>query len=647
MRRLLSTVASTAILMTPWVTMSGRVAAWADTTAHLPLTSALSDMAVDESANHLFFTAAGGTSVYVTDLSGANPSTVDSLPGASGLAVSADGSTVYVAVSGAGDVVAIDATTLHVTATYTGMQCPADVALAGGKLWFSDGCGAGSIGSVDTSTIPATVTRAVVPDTWSAAPRLASGGAGTSVLAAGESGVSPSQLATYDVSGATPRLLAKVDDPNVCSNLGSLAVSPSGADVAVACGSPYHVSVLKAADLSAEGYYGESSPYPAAAAVSSDGGFVAAGFSQHTPNVQVFPWGQPAPTASYDLEAGGHGLLPADALRFGPSGDLYAVVPTSVDNNDFDLMVLHGATLYPATVTVGATPAAPARGQTVQVSGTLSSASPIAEGQALQVSRHDLSGTTALPPTTTGAGGSFGFSDAPTIGGPVTYTVSWAGDGTHRTARGGTTVQVARVATTISIASNAARYSYRARAYVSVHLGATYNSRVVSIYATPYRGSRRLLRSAAVNSHGTLVASYVVTRRTRFTAVFAGDYRHAPASASTTVLVHARLVEQLQDYYATSSGYRLYHRRSNPTLAVQLFPLQGNVCIYFRAQRYYGGGWHTTATSPCFRTDTAGQAAAVLIRNHVVGEPYRLRAEWRGDATSLARVGAWTKLKFT
>jgi hypothetical protein len=81
-------------------------------------------------------------------------------------------------------------------------------------------------------------------------------------------------------------------------------------------------------------------------------------------------------------------------------------------------------------------------------------------------------------------------------------------------------------------------------------------------------------------------------------------------------------------------------------LAAQLFPLQWSVCVYFRAQRLYGGAWHTTATSPCFRTDTAGQVAAVLIRNHVVGEPYRLRAEWRGNTTSLSQLGAWVYLKF-
>ena len=70
---------------------------------------------------------------------------------------------------------------------------------------------------------------------------------------------------------------------------------------------------------------------------------------------------------------------------------------------------------------------------------------------------------------------------------------------------------------------------------MTAHLGKTYNSRYVSIYAQPAGGAKKLVKTAKVNSQGNLAISYKVTRNTTFTAVFAGDAHYAPVTAKATV----------------------------------------------------------------------------------------------------------------
>jgi hypothetical protein len=137
-----------------------------------------------------------------------------------------------------------------------------------------------------------------------------------------------------------------------------------------------------------------------------------------------------------------------------------------------------------------------------------------------------------------------------------------------------------------------------------------------------------------------------VHRRTTFIAIFRGDDAFRPVTSSRLVHVRALVGESLHRSYRRSGDVRLYHEGVNPALVARLQPALRHACIYFRAQRHYAGGWHTTAVSHCVRTDGRGLALGVLRGDHVVGEPYRLRAEWRGTRAVEARHGAWLKLRF-
>jgi len=96
---------------------------------------------------------AAGDSVYDINDRGLIARTFAALPGALGLAVSSDGSTLYVAESAADKIAAITVETGAVSSEYAVASCPQHLAVIGSTLFYSAGClSAGSIGHVDLTT---------------------------------------------------------------------------------------------------------------------------------------------------------------------------------------------------------------------------------------------------------------------------------------------------------------------------------------------------------------------------------------------------------------------------------------------------------------------------------------------------------------
>jgi hypothetical protein len=91
----------------------------------------------DEARGHLFLSPGrSGSGVVVTDLAGAHVATLDGLPAATGMALTPDGSSLWVALPGLGSLKRVDTATLSITQTIpvpTG-QCPGDVAVVGDRL---------------------------------------------------------------------------------------------------------------------------------------------------------------------------------------------------------------------------------------------------------------------------------------------------------------------------------------------------------------------------------------------------------------------------------------------------------------------------------------------------------------------------------
>jgi DNA-binding beta-propeller fold protein YncE len=181
----------------------------ATTTVALPI-SQFSHMLVDPLHQHLFISSAASNSILVTDYSGQTVATIANEPGADGLALSSDGTTVYAALTTGDAVSAISTSSLAETARYatgTGTD-PTYVADTSGKIWFGYGAFLATspigIGSVDPSTSPATVTLNATndpPNTWVSAPMLAASPDGE--LVAGQPLQTGVRMASYDVSSGS------------------------------------------------------------------------------------------------------------------------------------------------------------------------------------------------------------------------------------------------------------------------------------------------------------------------------------------------------------------------------------------------------------------------------------------------------------
>lgn len=302
-----------------------------------------------------------------------------------------------------------------------------------------------------------------------------------------------------------------------------------------------------------------------------------------------------------------------------------------------------------ATSVTLAAPATGTRAQKLTVSGTLSG-SPFASGGVVKVTKTDLAHPSgiALADAKVAANGSFTFADTPQIGGANTYKVAYGGDISHKPGSSTATTQVSRASASVTITTDHSTYNYGQSAKITAHLGTTYNSRTVAIYAKPFGGTSVLVKSGTVDSHGNLTASYKLSRNTTFSAVFAGDYRYAPKTAARTVHSHVRISEKLSGYYTSthygSTLYRVYHHTAKEQLDATVTPNKAGQCIKFRVQRYYSGAWHTQTTTPCSALSSASAGRHKMALTRSVNSRFRIAAEYvhsSRDNTNLSTWGAW------
>ncbi|GAB7103264.1 hypothetical protein JCM4814A_15780 [Streptomyces phaeofaciens JCM 4814] len=540
--RRISTATALAVLFSSVaLTGLGSTAAHADDHAVLPVAS-VADVVVDSVHQRVFVSDPTGGKVVATDYSGNVVGTLGSLPEAGGLEISADSQTLYVAVEGSDEIAAIDTAGLTESARYsTGTaDAPTTLARAGGKLWFGYGKATyGNIGSLDLSG-PEPV-LAVAQDSgsrWYYAPRLASNPAAPGVLAAGVPGLSPSAVATYDVSGAdAPKLLAQ---GQAGSNLRDLAVTPDGDQVVTASGAPYKHQVLSTTDLEEVGSY-PTDAYPNAVDIAADG-TVAAGIDGiYEPDVYIFKPGTTEPVRRYDFADTGTGTLVPDGLAWEPDGNhLFAVTESG---STYRLNTLNAPTKAVTTVTVNA-PASAVPGKSLTVTGKVGGGDALPAGTSLTVTRTDAqspSGET-LAPVTTGEDGTFSFADVPPVEGDVKYTVSYAGDAGHAPASATQTVAVARSVTTVTVSAPASAVPGKSLTVTGKVGGGDALPAGTSLTVTrtdAQSPSGKALAPVTTGEDGTFSFADVppVEGGVKYTVSYAGDAGHAPASATRTVAV--------------------------------------------------------------------------------------------------------------
>jgi hypothetical protein len=294
----------------------------------LPFTS-YRDMAVDPAHGHLF--VSGDDVVVVTDLDGHVVKTMNRLPGASGMALSADGATLYVGLNGANAIAAISTAKLREKTRYSvGVLCPRDVALAKGKIWFSHECDLANAGfsSLEPSKRNPVVRQWAVTSLF--APRLIAVERGPELtdllLATTFSQDQP--LALYDISsGDAVELSTAFDAP---FSVRDLAFAAGGSQVVVAAGNDGHPRLLSFG-FAQLGVY-PSGTHPNAVAVGAQDR-VAAGVEDVTVGAtDLFVYEAEATIPSWTWNLGGRANSQLDdqlaehGLAWGPDNSrLYAV----------------------------------------------------------------------------------------------------------------------------------------------------------------------------------------------------------------------------------------------------------------------------------------------------------------------------------
>ncbi|MCT9008223.1 hypothetical protein [Streptomyces rhizosphaerihabitans] len=732
----------------------GAVDSYAASGTPLPIAH-FAHMVVDAPHGHLFISGGAGTDgILVTDLDGGNPTTISGEPGATGLALSGDGSALYAALPGQDAIAAISTNDLTESARYdtgTGTR-PDSLAVAGGTLWFGYGtAGAGGIGSVDAA---GTVILRQDSGSWPAPPMLATTPTPSGVLAAATQTGATSAFVTYRAEGDTLTRQAAKALP--VPDLSDFAVTADGQHLAVSSWVGPSADRYRTSDLAVDGRFAEFVASKAVA-VAPDGTLAGCGCNY---GVRVFPETGEGVYNEYDYE---YPLsLPAHGLAWSPDESRLYIVGVDASGGTPTLRTARnpetawvrlsggstttplapgeaysfragfysplglgaGESIIPGTVRITRYDAADPGGVLIpdptttragvadffgsyHVAGTAPLSGPLSfrvdysgsghygpAGQTfdvpvakyaptMAVTAPSTAGRAASPLTITGkltwphahvttgavhvvktdpahpsgyavgtvsvaADGGFAFHDSPQTGGANTYAFSYDGGTSYLPVKTSATVQVSRATPGLSVTTDATSYHSGATVKVTAHLGTTYNSRSVTLYDQPAGASRAQLKSGKVDAHGNLVAYYKTTRNTVFSAAFAGDYRYAPRTVTTSTTLTPTVRTQTQWPLSTtrvgSTTYQVFYKSEvNMGFNVQVTPRQSGGCMSVYLEHYYSGAWHQTTLQSCvplYGDGWYGYGRALKL--FTSNDHYRIRGHYTPPAKGAQTGSVWT-----
>lgn len=206
---------------------------------------------------------------------------------------------------------------------------------------------------------------------------------------------------------------------------------------------------------------------------------------------------------------------------------------------------------------------------------------------------------------------------------------------------GSPTIAPAATSTTLGLSASTVAFNKQVTLTARVVGG---GGGIVSFYATPYGGTKKLVKTVALAS-GRASLTYTMKKKTTFTATYAGTDLHAPStSLAKVVRVRARATVKLGGFYGRSGKYKLYRATSRPRVTGTVAPNHAGHRLRFVLQRYSSRRWRTIDTA-ALPIQSTGSAYAVL-RGNATG-PYRVRTKFSGDSDHLAHASAWAYLRVT
>jgi hypothetical protein len=317
-----------------------------------PLPDSFRDIAVDDAHRQVFVSSPWSDTVTVLDFDGNVRRTLTDLPRAGSLLV--EGSTLFVAVSGAGRIDAYDTATLDRVGRYGvgTLVEPGPLAMAAGKLWTSTGpCMKWNtqLASVDLTTKAVEVYDA--PPAFRYCIGLADGAHDTDQLVAFTDGTSPPSTVRLDVVNGVPRPAVERRQENL-GIIRQLALTPDGQSFVAAPTDQYRVGTFRTADQTQDGPVYATGLSPNSVAVTgARGGLLAVGLdAPYDTDVEVFVLGDPSQRIfHHDFGGPPSNTLFARGLAF--SGDGYRLFAVTVDG-DSGATRFHVLHLTPVTVSL-------------------------------------------------------------------------------------------------------------------------------------------------------------------------------------------------------------------------------------------------------------------------------------------------------
>ncbi|WP_339130559.1 hypothetical protein WJM95_16920 [Streptomyces sp. f51] len=455
-RARLSSPAAAVLVGLTAVVGPGAVDAHAGSGTPLPIAH-FSHLVVDARHGHLFISGGAGTDgIVVTDLDGANPTTIGGEPGATGLALSGDGSALYAALPGQDAIAAISTESLTESARYgTGADThPDSLAVAGGTLWFGYGsAGAGGIGSLSAD---GTVTLRQDPGSWPAPPMLATTPTPSGALAAAAQTGTTSAFVTYRAGDGT--LTRQAEKALPVPDLSDFALTADGQHLAVSSWAHPTGDRYRTSDLTADGRF--AMPVAAkAVAVAPDGTLAGCGCGGDA--FEAFPETGEGFYEEYAYDSPVR--MAAHGLAWAPDGSrLYSVgvdasggTPTLHIGRDPETAWVH---LYGVT----ATPLAP--GEAYAFRAGFDSPLSLDAGQTMmpgtvRITRYDDADPDGVPITdwtTTRASvadffGAYHVTGTAPLSGPLSFRVDYSGSGRYRPVSRTFDIPVAKYAPTMEV----------------------------------------------------------------------------------------------------------------------------------------------------------------------------------------------------
>ncbi|MEU7915872.1 WD40 repeat domain-containing protein [Microbispora bryophytorum] len=394
---------------------------------------------------------AGDDQLLVVNANGTRNAGV-SLPGIQSLAITPDGTRLYVALRDSNEVAVIDTASLEIIrlVSLAEYPCPTNLALSGTRLFVGYGCDQWDGGVVRIDTSFGHGSRLTPVASTYASPKVAAAG---NTLVVGDSGHSPASLTVYDVirSQATLRGIINGHDYDT-GFLGDLAITPDGSTVIATFLDSHEYFAWDTSSLQKVRAY---DPDPTAGyylpvvAVSPDGTLVAGGRGTKSGlGMTLYDTATAAPVRTGTLTEHG-GRMDLRSLTFS-NNDLFATW-RDVDSEELHLWRLETGTLPESTLTLTA-PSTGGGADILTLTGRLTMPDGSAPGeQPLSVTRHVEDGAEITREVTTAEDGTFTFTDRPRSAGVIRYDAVWNGSPTVRWSAASATVTLVKVASSITL----------------------------------------------------------------------------------------------------------------------------------------------------------------------------------------------------